>query len=109
MRFRIPIIIVVLALGYTSAIAQVDRVINGGQLNGKAIDLPKPEYPEAARAARVGGIIGVNVVIDESGTVISVASEPYEQRERHSPDGVKLDPLPADPTLREAAEKAAWQ
>jgi len=89
--------------------AQMPTSINGGILNGKAVDLPKPEYPEAARAARIGGVIGVNVIIDESGTAISVASEPNDQRDRHAPDGTKLDPLPADPTLRDAAEKAAWQ
>lgn len=45
--------------------------INAGVLNGKAISLPKPEYPAVARAARASGRVVVQVTIDESGKVIS--------------------------------------
>ena len=45
--------------------------IAGGVLNGKAISLPRPEYPPDARAARVGGVVVVQVTIDEYGNVIS--------------------------------------
>jgi Ca-activated chloride channel family protein len=44
--------------------------ISGGVLNGKAISLPVPVYPEAARSARVYGIVSVEVIIDEQGKVI---------------------------------------
>jgi TonB family protein len=47
------------------------KPISGGVLNGKAISLPKPEYPAAARAAKASGTVSVQVVIDEYGTVIS--------------------------------------
>jgi protein TonB len=45
--------------------------ISGGVLNGKAISLPKPPYPPIARQAHASGTVVVQVVIDESGNVIS--------------------------------------
>ncbi len=45
--------------------------ISGGVLNGKAINLPRPEYPAAARAAGTAGLVVVRVTIDEQGNVIS--------------------------------------
>jgi periplasmic protein TonB len=47
------------------------RPISGGILNGKAISLPAPSYPDAARRARVSGVVEVEVIIDISGKVIS--------------------------------------
>lgn len=43
--------------------------ISGGVLNGKAIVLPKPDYPAEARAARAAGTVVVQVTIDEYGNV----------------------------------------
>ena len=40
-------------------------------LNGKAIDLPKPEYPRDARSLRLSGIVVIQVEIDEKGKVLS--------------------------------------
>ena len=45
--------------------------ITGGILNGKAKALPKPTYPDIARAANVSGVVVVQVLIDEEGNVIS--------------------------------------
>jgi len=45
--------------------------INGGVLNGKAVDLPMPEYPEIARAAHAEGAVTVQITIDEDGNVIA--------------------------------------
>jgi protein TonB len=45
--------------------------ISGGVLNGKAISLPKPSYPQIARSAHASGTVVVQVVIDENGRVIS--------------------------------------
>jgi len=88
--------------------APTARVINvPGMLNGRALSFPKPEYPESARQAHLGGIVAVNVVIDESGTVISAVAEPNDQHEVRDAYGRKLDPIPVDPALREAAETAA--
>ena len=43
----------------------------GMVLNGKALSLPKPDYPEAAREHRLAGRVIVKVTIDETGKVIS--------------------------------------
>jgi TonB family protein len=45
--------------------------ISGGVLNGKALSLPKPDYPPEARAAKATGTVVVQVTIDEYGTVIA--------------------------------------
>jgi TonB family protein len=45
--------------------------IEGGKLNGNAITLPNPEYPDIARAARAEGSVTVQIMIDETGHVIS--------------------------------------
>jgi TonB family protein len=47
------------------------RAINGGTLNGKAVDLPAPEYPAIARAAHASGSVTVEITIDESGAVVA--------------------------------------
>jgi TonB family protein len=41
----------------------------GGMLNGKAISLPSPVYPEEARAKGISGTVEVEIVIDEEGKV----------------------------------------
>lgn len=46
------------------------KPISGGVLNGKAIVLPKPEYPIDARTAGAAGAVAVQVTVDESGMVI---------------------------------------
>ena len=45
--------------------------ISVGQLNAKAVRLPKPLYPETARRMRAGGVVVVQVTVDESGKVVS--------------------------------------
>lgn len=47
------------------------RTISGGILNGKATVLAKPAYPPAAKAVRASGTVSVEVLIDESGNVVS--------------------------------------
>jgi TonB family protein len=65
--------------------------IIGGVLNGKAVSLPVPEYPEAARKAHDSGTVAVQIVIDETGNVIwAEASE-------------------GPASLRDAAVSAAWR
>ncbi len=83
------------------------KVINGGVVNGKAINLPKPDYPTELKAAGVEGTIAVNVVIDEAGNVISAEAEINDQRMRKAEDGTVLEPAVADPQLRSSAEAAA--
>lgn len=48
--------------------------ISGGVLNGKALYLPQPEYPAAAKAAGTSGTVVVRVTIDEQGNVISATA-----------------------------------
>jgi TonB family protein len=43
--------------------------ISAGVLNGKAISLPKPDYPPDARAAGAEGVVVVQVMVDEQGNV----------------------------------------
>lgn len=45
-------------------------IISMGVINSKAIDIPKPEYPEAAKVAKISGAVQVAVVVGEKGDVI---------------------------------------
>jgi len=47
------------------------KPVSGGVLNGTAITLPPPVYPEAAKRMRTSGVVSVDVVLDESGKVVS--------------------------------------
>ena len=47
------------------------KPVSGGVLNGKAIALPAPSYPEAAKRMRTSGIVTIEVVVDENGKVMS--------------------------------------
>ena len=67
----------------------VPKTVSGGVLNGKATSLPKPAYPAAAKAVRASGAVSVQVLISESGSVISANA------------------VSGHPLLRAAAEGAA--
>ena len=67
------------------------RPVSSGVLNGKALDMPKPLYPETARRARMMGVVTVEVVIDVSGKVIGARA------------------VSGPEMLRDAAERAARQ
>lgn len=47
------------------------KTISGGVLNGKAISKPQPTYPPIAKAAHASGLVTVQVLVDEKGSVIS--------------------------------------
>jgi len=47
------------------------RPIEGGIINSRAIELPAPKYPAAARKEHAAGLVQVKVLIDETGKVIS--------------------------------------
>lgn len=47
------------------------RVVSKGVVNGQAISLPRPNYPEMAKRIRLQGTVNVQVLIDEEGRVIS--------------------------------------
>ena len=50
------------------------KPIMGGVLNGKAISLPRPAYPPAAREVGASGAVTVQVLVDENGVVISATA-----------------------------------
>jgi protein TonB len=47
------------------------KPVSGGVLNGTAIYLPAPLYPEAAKRMRTSGVVTVDVILDETGKVVS--------------------------------------
>ena len=65
------------------------KPVSGGVLNGTALSLPPPTYPDSARRMRIAGVVVVQVVLDETGKVISAQAT----------DG--------PPALRDAAVRAA--
>ena len=50
------------------------KPVSGGVLNGTAISLPAPVYPEAAKRMRTAGVVEVGVILDESGKVVSAVA-----------------------------------
>jgi TonB family protein len=65
--------------------------IASGLLNNKALSKPAPVYPRAAVASGVEGMVNVQLLVDESGKVISAQA------------------VSGHPLLREAAATAAYQ
>ena len=63
--------------------------VNIGNMNSRAVNLPKPLYPSAAKALRASGQVVVQVLVDESGKVVSANA------------------VSGHPLLRQAAEQAA--
>ena len=47
------------------------KPVSGGVLNGRALSLPAPIYPDLARRSRTSGKVEVEVTVDENGKVIS--------------------------------------
>jgi TonB family protein len=71
--------------------ARPRTVVSGGVINGRATYLPTPPYPPAAKMINAVGAVSVQVMIDETGKVVSAKA------------------VDGHPLLRAAAEKAAWQ
>ena len=68
-----------------------NRPVNVGNLNSRAVSLPKPAYPPAARQMNAAGQVPVQVLVDEGGNVLSARA------------------TNGHPLLRQAAEAAARQ
>jgi protein TonB len=58
----------------TPAPRPILKPVSGGVLNGTAISLPPPIYPDAAKRSRTAGIVTVDVVLDETGKVVSATA-----------------------------------
>lgn len=54
-----------------AALKPLLKPVSGGVLNGTAVKLPAPEYPEIAKRTRAAGMVTVEVVIDVNGKVIT--------------------------------------
>jgi TonB family protein len=67
------------------------KPVSGGVLNGMALALPPPSYPDTARRMRQSGMVQVEVVVDENGKVISARA------------------LSGPATLRDVAVEAAYR
>ena len=50
------------------------KPVSGGVLNGTAVSLPPPMYPDAAKRMRTQGVVSVDVILDESGKVVSATA-----------------------------------
>ena len=98
-----------LALCLTSMSAQENapKMIRGGVLNGKAISLPKPPYPEEAKKDGAEGRVSVIVTIDEEGNVIEAKAAAEYKVAGTVNDNGEPEMKPIHPALREAAETAA--
>lgn len=71
--------------------AQKAKSTSAGVINKKAISLPAPPFPPAARAVRATGVVNVEVTVDETGKVISAKA------------------VSGHPLLRKASEDAAMK
>ncbi len=67
------------------------KPVSGGVLNGMALALPPPSYPDTARRMHQSGMVQVEVVVDENGKVISARA------------------LSGPTTLRDVAVEAAYR
>ncbi len=65
------------------------KTVSGGVVNGRATHLPIPAYPATARAVGASGKVDVQVLIDETGSVVSAKA------------------VSGNPLLRASAETAA--
>ncbi|NOT46186.1 MAG: TonB family protein [Acidobacteria bacterium] len=103
-----PFLVLALSV-FVFAQNELPRVINGGVLNGKAISLPKPVYSDEAKAANIEGVVRVNVVIDESGNVISaeIADESPDKVKRSEGKTEVVEDEAVHPVLADAALQAA--
>jgi len=58
----------------TPAPRPILKPVSGGVLNGTALSLPPPVYPEAAKRSRTSGVVTVDVILDETGKVVSATA-----------------------------------
>ncbi len=94
MKKQVLFLFTILLLGFSIVSAQtqtIPKIIAGGVVNGKAINLPAPKFPAAAKAVNASGAVNVKVTIDENGSVTEAIA------------------VSGHPLLRKAAEDAALQ
>jgi TonB family protein len=74
------------------SVAEQHAPLDGGALDAKSIYKPPPSYPDAANRVRAQGTVTVEVIVSETGTVVSACA--------HEGD--------TDPSLKRASELAAY-
>ncbi len=74
------------------SVAEKRLPLEGGPINGKAVSKPQPYYPEEAKRARAQGTVVVEILLGETGVVLSACAQ---KSDRH-------------PSLKEASEFAAY-
>jgi TonB family protein len=75
-----------------SSVAEKRPPLDGGTLNGKAISKPQPFYPASAKRARAQGTVTVEILVGETGSVLSACAQKSDR----------------DPSLKKASELAAY-
>lgn len=53
----------------THPVVKAVDTIEAGNLNGRALSLPAPEYPALAKQTRATGMVKVDIVVNENGKV----------------------------------------
>ena len=66
-------------------------VVSKGVITSEALSLPKPLYPQAAKLMHIQGKVSIQILIDETGKVLSARA------------------IDGPPLLKQTAEKAAYQ
>ena len=74
------------------SVAEKRLPLEGGFINGKAVSKPQPYYPEEAKRARAQGTVTVEILVGETGVVLSACAQ---KGDRH-------------PSLKEVSEFAAY-
>ncbi|HET9524533.1 MAG TPA: TonB family protein [Pyrinomonadaceae bacterium] len=98
------------AVANRASTSPLQAPITGGVVNGRALRLPKPEYPRSARDAGASGTVEVEVLIDETGRVISAraisghpelrkTSEDAASRAEFSPTKIAGQPVKVTGTI----------
>ncbi|HEX7957310.1 MAG TPA: TonB family protein [Pyrinomonadaceae bacterium] len=77
---------------FTSA-SEKRQPLDGGVLNGKAVSKAQPFYPAEAKRARAQGTVTVEIIIGETGVVLSACAQKSDR----------------DPSLKRASELAAYR
>jgi TonB family protein len=104
--FLAVFLVVLISVAGVDAQETAPKIIKAGLLNGKAIKLPAPAYPEGAKLENAGGSVSVAVIVDEEGNVIEAKAA--TEFTITADDNSSMETKPIHPALSEAAEKAAW-
>lgn len=73
-----------------TAPGNTNRPVNVGTINSRAVTLPLPSYPSAARQARATGRVAVSVMLDENGRVVEARATAGHPLLRRSAENAAL-------------------